>query len=79
MNELLRLSLTDLAERLRARRASPVELMEAVLARIAATQPDLNAFTVLRERGGAARRRARRRDAHRARRGTRRSKASRSA
>ena len=51
MNELLRLSLTDLAERLRARRASPVELMQAVLARIAATQPDLNAFTALREEG----------------------------
>jgi Asp-tRNA(Asn)/Glu-tRNA(Gln) amidotransferase A subunit family amidase len=50
MHELLQLSLTDLAERLRARRASPVELMEAVLARIAETQPVLNAFTALRER-----------------------------
>ena len=49
MNELLLLSLADLAERLRARCASPVELMQAVLARIAATQPDLNAFTVLRD------------------------------
>ena len=37
-------------KRLRARRASPRELMEAVLARIAATQPTLNAFTALRGR-----------------------------
>jgi aspartyl-tRNA(Asn)/glutamyl-tRNA(Gln) amidotransferase subunit A len=50
MNELLTLSLTDLVGRLRARRASPVELMEAVLARIAETQPDLNAVTALRDR-----------------------------
>jgi len=50
MEELLRLSLSDLAERLRGGRVSPVELMEAVLARIAATQPTLNAFTALRER-----------------------------
>jgi aspartyl-tRNA(Asn)/glutamyl-tRNA(Gln) amidotransferase subunit A len=50
MHELLQLSLTDLTERLRARSASPVELMEAVLARIAETQPTLNAFTALRER-----------------------------
>jgi len=49
MHELLRLSLTDLTERLRARRASPVELMEAVLARVAETQPTLNAFTALRD------------------------------
>lgn len=44
MNELLQLSLTDLAVRLRERRASPVELMEAVLARIDETNADLNAF-----------------------------------
>ena len=50
MEELLRLSLADLTERLRAGRVSPVELMEAVLGRIAATQPTLNAFTALRER-----------------------------
>lgn len=50
MEELLRLSLSDLAERLRTRRASPPELMETVLARIAATQPTLNAFTALRGR-----------------------------
>ena len=48
MHELLTLSLVDLVERLRARRASPVELMEAVLERIAATQSSLNAFTALR-------------------------------
>jgi aspartyl-tRNA(Asn)/glutamyl-tRNA(Gln) amidotransferase subunit A len=52
MHELLApsVSLGDLVEGLRARRASPVELMEAVLARIAETQPTLNAFTALRER-----------------------------
>ena len=44
MNELLALSLTELALLLRARRASPVELMEAVLARIEETNADLNAF-----------------------------------
>ena len=50
MNGLLELSLTDLCERLRARRASPVELMEAVLARIDATHGDLNAFVALHPR-----------------------------
>jgi aspartyl-tRNA(Asn)/glutamyl-tRNA(Gln) amidotransferase subunit A len=50
MNELLALPLTDLAARLRARKASPVELMEAVLARIEATNADLNAFVALHPR-----------------------------
>jgi Asp-tRNA(Asn)/Glu-tRNA(Gln) amidotransferase A subunit family amidase len=50
MNELLSLSLTELAQRLRERRASPVELMEAVLARIDATNRDLNAFVALHPR-----------------------------
>jgi aspartyl-tRNA(Asn)/glutamyl-tRNA(Gln) amidotransferase subunit A len=50
MDELLTLSLTDLAERLRTRSASPAELLEAVLDRIAATQGELNAFTALRDR-----------------------------
>jgi Asp-tRNA(Asn)/Glu-tRNA(Gln) amidotransferase A subunit family amidase len=50
MNELLGLSLTDLAARLRERRASPVELMEAVLARIGETNADLNAFVALHPR-----------------------------
>ncbi len=50
MTELLALSLTDLAARLRERRASPVELMEAVLARIDATNGDLNAFVAMHPR-----------------------------
>jgi aspartyl-tRNA(Asn)/glutamyl-tRNA(Gln) amidotransferase subunit A len=50
MNELLQLPLSDLAARLRARKASPVELMEAVLARIDATNADLNAFVALHPR-----------------------------
>ena len=41
MHELLRLSLVDLAETLRSRKASPVEIMEAVLDRIDETNPDL--------------------------------------
>ena len=49
VNELLTLTLTELTERLRARRASPVELMDAVLARIDETHSDLNAFTALRD------------------------------
>lgn len=44
MNELLTLSLTDLATRLAERKCSPVELMEAVLDRIEETHDDLNAF-----------------------------------
>jgi aspartyl-tRNA(Asn)/glutamyl-tRNA(Gln) amidotransferase subunit A len=50
MNELLSLPLTELAARLRERKASPVELMEAVLARIEATNADLNAFVALHPR-----------------------------
>ena len=50
MSELLELSVTELNERLRSRKASPVELMEAVLARIDATNGDLNAFVALRDR-----------------------------
>jgi aspartyl-tRNA(Asn)/glutamyl-tRNA(Gln) amidotransferase subunit A len=50
MNELLALPLTELTGALRARRASPVELMEAVLARIEATNGDLNAFVALHPR-----------------------------
>lgn len=44
MHELLECTLMELTERLRARKASPVELMEAVLARIEETNPDLNAI-----------------------------------
>jgi len=50
MNELLGLTLIELTERLRARRVSPVELMDAVLARIDATHHDLNAVVAMRDR-----------------------------
>ena len=50
MHELLTLSLTELTGRLRARRASPVELMHAVLGRIDLLNPRLNAFVALRDR-----------------------------
>ena len=50
MNELLRLSLTELTARLRGRKTSARELMDAVLARIDETNPDLNAFVALRDR-----------------------------
>jgi aspartyl-tRNA(Asn)/glutamyl-tRNA(Gln) amidotransferase subunit A len=50
MNELLMLPLTELAARLRAKQASPVELMQAVLERIAETNGDLNAFVALHPR-----------------------------
>jgi Asp-tRNA(Asn)/Glu-tRNA(Gln) amidotransferase A subunit family amidase len=48
--ELLALSLTELVSRIRARRLSPVELMQAVLARVDAANPELNAIVALRER-----------------------------
>jgi len=50
MSDLLTLSLTELCERLQSRRASPVELMQAVLERIDETQDDLGAFCSLRDR-----------------------------
>jgi aspartyl-tRNA(Asn)/glutamyl-tRNA(Gln) amidotransferase subunit A len=50
MTELPALSLAELRAALAARTASAVELAEAVLARIAATQPTLNAFTAVRAR-----------------------------
>jgi aspartyl-tRNA(Asn)/glutamyl-tRNA(Gln) amidotransferase subunit A len=43
-------SLIDLVESLRARRVSPLELMEATLARIDATRETLNAVVLLRDR-----------------------------
>src|SRR3712207_9438867 len=50
---------TDLAALVRARRASPVEVTEAVLRRIAACEPRLNAFVALdAERARAAARAA---------------------
>ena len=50
MNELLRLSLTDLTRKIHERGASPVELMEAVLSRIDETNEDLNAVVAMRDR-----------------------------
>ncbi|HZR84015.1 MAG TPA: amidase family protein [Candidatus Binatia bacterium] len=49
MNELLELSLVDLVGRIRGRKASPVELMEAVLARVDETHRALNAVVVRRD------------------------------
>jgi len=49
MHELLSLTLVELTARLRARQASPVELMQAVLARIDATHDALNAVVVRRD------------------------------
>ncbi len=50
MHGLLDLSLIELTDALRAKRASTVELMEAVLARIDETNPDLNAVVAMYER-----------------------------
>src|SRR5262245_16443093 len=48
-HELVTLTLTELCETLHRRRASPVELMQAVLARIDETNPDLNAVCSRRD------------------------------
>ncbi len=50
MHELLDLSLIELTDALRAKKASAVELMEAVLARIDETNPDLNAVVAMHDR-----------------------------
>jgi Asp-tRNA(Asn)/Glu-tRNA(Gln) amidotransferase A subunit family amidase len=50
MDDTHSLTLTELIARLRLKKLSPVELMTAVLARIDATNGDLNAFTSLRDR-----------------------------
>src|SRR5262245_30435271 len=50
MPDLLQRPLTELVTDLAEKSLSPVELMEAVLARIDATQPRLLAFTALRDR-----------------------------
>jgi Asp-tRNA(Asn)/Glu-tRNA(Gln) amidotransferase A subunit family amidase len=50
MHDALSLTLTELIARLRLRKLSPVELMQAVLDRIDETNPDLNAVVALRER-----------------------------
>ncbi len=49
MHELLSLSLIEITDRLRRRTASPVELMQAVLARIDETHADLNAVVIRRD------------------------------
>jgi aspartyl-tRNA(Asn)/glutamyl-tRNA(Gln) amidotransferase subunit A len=49
VHELLTLTLTELCETLRRKRASPVDLMRAVLARIDETNPDLNAVCSRRD------------------------------
>jgi aspartyl-tRNA(Asn)/glutamyl-tRNA(Gln) amidotransferase subunit A len=50
MHALLGMTLIELTDALHARRASPVELMDAVLARIDETHADLNAVVALRDR-----------------------------
>jgi aspartyl-tRNA(Asn)/glutamyl-tRNA(Gln) amidotransferase subunit A len=50
MNELLGMSLTDLTEALRAKKVSPVELMETVFDRIDETNGDLNAVVAMYDR-----------------------------
>jgi aspartyl-tRNA(Asn)/glutamyl-tRNA(Gln) amidotransferase subunit A len=49
MHELLSLSLVDLTDRIQARKASPVDVMQAVLARIDETHADLNAVVIRRD------------------------------
>ncbi|HJW69569.1 MAG TPA: amidase family protein, partial [Candidatus Binatia bacterium] len=49
VHELLTLTLTELCETLRRKRASPVDVMQAVLARIDETNPDLNAVCSRRD------------------------------
>ena len=49
VHELLTLTLQELCEQLRTRRASPVDLMQAVLARIDETHADLNAVCSRRD------------------------------
>jgi aspartyl-tRNA(Asn)/glutamyl-tRNA(Gln) amidotransferase subunit A len=50
MQELLGLTLVELTQALRARRTSPVELMQTTLGRVDATHADLNAVVALRDR-----------------------------
>lgn len=47
--DLLRMTLVELRDALAAKRVSPIELMRATLARIEATNPDLNAVVALRD------------------------------
>ena len=55
MQDPLRLTLVELTEALRARRTSPVEIMQATLDRIDATHADLNAVVALRDREASLR------------------------
>ncbi len=50
MSDLLRRSVSELVSDLAARAVSPVEVMQATLARIDETAPTLNAFVALRDR-----------------------------
>ncbi|MBW2142241.1 MAG: amidase [Deltaproteobacteria bacterium] len=50
MNELLGLTLIELTEAIKTRKASPVELMEAILSRVEETNTDLNAVVAMRDR-----------------------------
>ncbi|MFZ0736541.1 MAG: amidase [Candidatus Acidiferrales bacterium] len=60
-NELLSLQIRDVARLLRTRKVSPVELLDAVLARIESLNPKLNAFiTVTAEEARAEARKAER-------------------
>ena len=58
MSELWFTPAYELAERMRSRALSPVELMEACLARIEAVNPALNAFIALRPEQALAEARA---------------------
>jgi Asp-tRNA(Asn)/Glu-tRNA(Gln) amidotransferase A subunit family amidase len=57
MDELKRASIREIAQKIRAKEVSPIELIEAHLTRIAKMQPKLNAFVHVDEEG--ARERAR--------------------
>jgi len=57
-SDLAYLPATTLAGLFRARKLSPVELTEALLARIAASQPSLNAFITVDHAGARAAARA---------------------
>lgn len=59
MNDLLALSLTELSQRIKAREVSPVDVANASLERVAATEGQLNAYVlVLEEEARAAAKKA---------------------
>ncbi len=47
MDDVVYISLTEMAERIRAKKLSPVELVDAHLARITQLNPQLNAFVTV--------------------------------